>query len=83
MPEGEEQGMSLDARAEDVHLAWCMDAVGQLTGGDEGGREDDLAGKQAVEGGSAGQAQQEIHRGGLKPPSNAKEGGTRKPRNPP
>ncbi len=57
-----------------------MDPVGELTGADEGDPDDDVAGKQAVEGCSAGQPQQEIHRGGLKSYSIAKQGGTRNPR---
>ena len=45
---GEDQGESRAARPAGIHLAGGLDPVGQLTGADKRGREDDLTGEQAV-----------------------------------
>jgi hypothetical protein len=45
---GEDQGESRAARPAGIHLAGRLDPVGQLTGTDERGRENDLAGEQTV-----------------------------------
>jgi len=47
-PGGEEQCESRAARPAGIHLAGRLDPVGQLTGTDERGRENDLAGEQTV-----------------------------------
>ena len=48
-------------KAVGVHLARGVDPVRQLTGSDDGSRENDLAGEQAVGGGRAGQPQHGVH----------------------
>ena len=47
-PGGAEQCESRAARPAGIHLAGRLDPVGQLTGTDERGRENDLAGVQTV-----------------------------------
>lgn len=49
-PGVEEQGKSRASRPAGSHLAGGVDPVRQLTGADEGGRENDLAGEQAMGG---------------------------------